>query len=66
MGCTSCPDAIARTIEEVLRQEKETHAIPPLPEALVADENAMCPDCGKKLRHEGGCVICDCGFSHCG
>jgi len=26
-----------------------------------------CPDCGKPVEHEGGCVICrDCGFSKCG
>ncbi|MDO8685867.1 MAG: LAGLIDADG family homing endonuclease, partial [Clostridiales bacterium] len=26
-----------------------------------------CPDCGSKLEHEGGCVICrNCGFSKCG
>jgi len=26
----------------------------------------MCPDCGEKLQHEGGCVICkQCGWSKC-
>lgn len=26
-----------------------------------------CPECGKKVEHEGGCVICrHCGFSKCG
>ena len=26
-----------------------------------------CPDCGKPVEHEGGCVICrQCGFSKCG
>jgi ribonucleoside-diphosphate reductase alpha chain len=26
-----------------------------------------CPECGKPLEHEGGCVICrNCGFSKCG
>ncbi len=25
-----------------------------------------CPECGKALSHEGGCVVCrSCGFSHC-
>ena len=29
--------------------------------------SAACPECGKKLEHEGGCVICrGCGFSKCG
>lgn len=26
-----------------------------------------CPECGSKMQHEGGCVICkNCGFSKCG
>jgi len=26
-----------------------------------------CPECGEKLEHEGGCVVCrNCGFSKCG
>ncbi|HEX2926941.1 MAG TPA: vitamin B12-dependent ribonucleotide reductase, partial [Ruminiclostridium sp.] len=29
--------------------------------------DAKCPECGKTLEHEGGCVICrSCGFSKCG
>lgn len=28
---------------------------------------AKCPECGRKLEHEGGCVICrHCGYSKCG
>ncbi len=28
---------------------------------------AACPDCGKPVEHEGGCVICrNCGYSKCG
>ncbi len=28
---------------------------------------SKCPDCGKPVEHEGGCVICrHCGFSKCG
>jgi hypothetical protein len=33
---------------------------------LGKDDKLHCPECGKLLRHEGGCTICDCGFSHCG
>jgi ribonucleoside-diphosphate reductase alpha chain len=26
-----------------------------------------CPECGSKLEHEGGCVVCrSCGYSKCG
>jgi ribonucleoside-diphosphate reductase alpha chain len=28
---------------------------------------AYCPECGKKVEHEGGCVVCrNCGYSKCG
>lgn len=31
------------------------------------DNNGECPDCGSKLEHEGGCVVCrSCGYSKCG
>ncbi len=39
---------------------------------LVLDEDGvkaqvLCPDCGMKVEHEGGCMICrSCGFSKCG
>nr|WP_281797654.1 TSCPD domain-containing protein [Tepidanaerobacter syntrophicus] len=27
---------------------------------------ALCPECGHKLEHEGGCVVCrSCGYSKC-
>jgi ribonucleoside-diphosphate reductase alpha chain len=30
-------------------------------------EDTGCPECGKVLEHEGGCVICrSCGYSKCG
>ena len=30
-------------------------------------ENKQCPECGKVVEHEGGCVVCrDCGYSKCG
>ena len=29
--------------------------------------DAVCPDCGNELEHEGGCVTCrSCGYSKCG
>jgi len=28
---------------------------------------AVCPECGRKVEHEGGCVVCrSCGYSKCG
>ncbi|MCX8132125.1 MAG: vitamin B12-dependent ribonucleotide reductase [Clostridia bacterium] len=36
-------------------------------ESLEITIMSYCPECGKKLEHEGGCVICrNCGFSKCG
>ncbi len=84
MKCTSCPDAIARTIIKMskmlgntgnisLSDEEETPPKKAEGEKPVSskpvigkDDKLHCPDCGKLLRHEGGCTICDCGFSHCG
>jgi ribonucleoside-diphosphate reductase alpha chain len=35
--------------------------------AVLAGEVHFCPDCGGKVEHEGGCVVCrSCGFSKCG
>jgi len=54
----SCPDAIARAIEEALQNR-------PVPVA-TSTKNA-CPDCGYPLRHSDGCRICDnCGYDKCG
>lgn len=31
------------------------------------DPGGACPECGKTVEHEGGCVICrNCGYSKCG
>lgn len=83
MKCTSCPDAIARTIEKMSKMlnaetfgmnEEPAEEEKPAGKAaangnkpiLGADDKLHCPECGKVLRHEGGCTVCDCGFSHCG
>ena len=83
MKCTSCPDAIARTIEKMSKMlnaetigMKAYFAEEEKPQqksaekgnkpVLGADDKLHCPECGKVLRHEGGCTVCDCGFSHCG
>lgn len=31
----------------------------------IVDSNEICPECGKPLKHEGGCKHCDCGYSAC-
>jgi len=52
----SCPDAIAKAIEEGMGSSTPT--IPILPN--------ICPDCGQQLRKQEGCLVCECGFSRCG
>lgn len=33
----------------------------------TTNSNNLCPECGKGVIHEGGCVVCkSCGFSKCG
>lgn len=84
LKCTSCPDAIARTIAKMSKMldsagnisiEEEEETLPKKAEGgnpagnkpvVGPDDKLHCPECGKLLRHEGGCTICDCGFSHCG
>jgi len=99
----SCPDAIGRMIEKVLKlqngNDEEIARELSLPEdgrifgpkgGICSSECAsctmqevcnnpdrdqkephfsltICPECGKPVEHEGGCVVCrDCGFSKCG
>lgn len=36
-------------------------------EKLNLDTDNVCPECGRQVEHEGGCMICrNCGFSKCG
>lgn len=110
----SCPDAIGRLIEKVLKLQNgngngngSAHAINheelektelsktdiiPKPTGRIAEYDSSCsdtdilndgnkfdysiadtlhlsncPECGKPVEHEGGCVVCrNCGFSKCG
>jgi len=76
----SCPDAIAKAIEEYI-EGKEIPEAPRLdyfggeggqkkPRSIKSTERApvgVCPDCGSPLVYEEGCRICkQCGFSTCG
>ncbi len=73
LGVTSCPDAIARALEKVLKTTSgENHAVS-LPitdnidKKITGSQFKFCPECGKMLEHEGGCVTCrSCGYSKCG
>lgn len=54
----SCPDAIARSIQEALGENCEPVRISPV---------NKCPDCSYPLRRESGCNVCDnCSYSKCG
>lgn len=97
----SCPDAIGRLIEKVMKiqngKEEDTsfdmqlegELQAPRPTAKCDSECSVCtmqemcmnpekdaydiagmtacPECGKPVEHEGGCVVCrQCGYSKCG
>ncbi|MCQ4638140.1 vitamin B12-dependent ribonucleotide reductase [Anaerovorax odorimutans] len=73
LKCTSCPDAMARVIEQEYEKQVALGNWLPLPDdirptqKIDPDEEAMCPECGGMLEHESGCVICrQCGYSKCG
>lgn len=74
LKCTSCPDAIAKTIERVYNNQVKLGKWQALEEQIspkitnsAPGRMHFCPECGAKLEHEGGCVMCrQCGFSKCG
>lgn len=69
MKVMSCPDAIARTIEKVIKQQHLSAPVVVAEKSEQAEEisGRACPECGAKVEHEGGCVICrNCGYSKCG
>lgn len=76
MSVTSCPDAIAKAIEKVIKASEAgmTTSEGAIYSAIETDMSPIdakharfCPDCGTKLEHEGGCVVCrNCGYSKCG
>ncbi len=71
---TSCPDAIAKAIEKVMKASQKND-IPPCPPPMGETAKPVsiprpgmtpaeaklaryCPECGALLEHEGGCVTC--------
>ena len=68
----SCADAIARVVEDRIR-EKETQENISGTEKVKVSVRAkgrnvvgVCPDCGSSLAHEEGCLKCmSCGYSKC-
>ncbi len=54
----SCPDAIARAIQEAMGGNGD------VPESVILNP---CPECGQSLRKEAGCLVCaNCGYTKCG
>ena len=72
----SCPTAILNMVEEVVKEmEGEAVEVSKVKEKKAEKKNGLseqealdkglCPDCGEKLEHLGGCVQCKCGFTKC-
>ena len=56
----SCPDAIARAIEQAMTDE-------PTPQTQATHDSRCCPHCRQPMRRETGCFVCDrCMFNSCG
>ncbi len=64
---SSCPDIIARALAEEykVRLTTENKATKPELKLEPVPIGDTCPECGEKLKHEGGCAICTCGWSKC-
>ncbi|SKC88097.1 adenosylcobalamin-dependent ribonucleoside-diphosphate reductase [Maledivibacter halophilus] len=61
----NCSNSIPTDIHNS-RQEKEISI--DIDNSLEEGRNdSLCPECGSKVEHEGGCVMCrNCGYSKCG
>lgn len=75
LKCTSCPDAIGRLLEKVLKQQQQKEIIYDKVEVTTfgdsepkfIDGEGHCPECSEVVEHEGGCMVCrNCGYSKCG
>jgi ribonucleoside-diphosphate reductase alpha chain len=72
INVTSCPDAISRAIKKIGSLKKEQYRVKEEITATSLNEESKkekpsCPECGKPIRFESGCIICtNCGYSKCG
>ena len=58
----SCPDAIAKAIEEAMANSDEDAIVP-----AILTSTRKCPHCQQPMRREAGCFVCDkCSFNSCG
>jgi len=72
----SCPDAIGKVIEKVAKLQSSNNGkyeglsmLSEFNDDEPDDEPTQqkCPECGRKVEHESGCVVCrHCGYSKCG
>ncbi|MTI57897.1 vitamin B12-dependent ribonucleotide reductase [Geosporobacter ferrireducens] len=63
-GCSS--NCSLCSMAEICNNEYREELTLGLEEGGVKTE-VLCPDCGMRVEHEGGCMICrSCGFSKCG
>jgi len=71
VNVTSCPDAISRVLKKYKDMDlnKSLATLQNIQTKTKAKETTAnaCPECGKPVNHESGCVICiHCGYSKCG
>lgn len=69
----SCPDILAKTLLQSYKKErvddfhqKDLTTKKETVNTSELNETIICPECGTKLSHSGGCIICgECGWSKC-
>lgn len=67
----SCPDILARTLQEEYEGKEVTTPIKKSKKRLLENTESKvavtkCPDCGELVIHDGGCITCtNCGWSKC-
>lgn len=78
---SNCPNAVGYALIEMQKQVFDelgitedvvieipvvkTQSIPQEVVKIADDSDNKCPECGEKLRFEGGCMSCTCGWSRC-